>query len=147
MLLIKLHEMTYRRPKIKDAIDDHVHQIVENWCLIYAAKSSGLHKDTINHWAGELVAQMEPGLDKLNVSGMSPRAQRKLIDEVLLSDAKLDNASVVSRMVRRKFLKEGYSDDLLGKSAQAWVAEGLPRVVGVYRGDEDISVYEQELCR
>ena len=147
MLLIKLHEMTYRRPKIKDAIDDHVHQIVENWCLIYATKSSGLHKDTINHWAGELVAQMEPGLDKLNVSGMSPRAQRKLIDEVLLSDAKLDNASVVSRMVRRKFLKEGYSDDLLGKSTQAWVAEGLPRVIGVYRGDEDISVYEQELCR
>lgn len=147
MLLIKWHKMTYRRSKIKDAIDDHVHQIVENWYLVYAAKSTGLHKDIINHWAGELVAQMEPGLDKLNVSGLSPRAQRKLIDEVLLSDAKLDNASVVSRMVRRKFLKEGYSDDLLGKSAQAWVAEGLPRVIGVYRGDEDISVYEQELCR
>jgi len=146
MLLIKLREMTYRRLKIKDAIDDHVHQIVENWCLIYAANSCGLHKETINHWAGELVAQMEPGLDKLNVSGLSAKAQYKLIDEVLLSDAKLDNSSVVYKMARRKFLKEGYTDYLLECAADAWVADGLPKVIAVYRGDLDISNYENELC-
>ena len=147
MLFIKLREMTYRRPKIKDAIDDHVHQIVENWCLIYAAKSCGLHKETINHWAGELVAQIEPGLDKLDVSGLSARAQYKLIDEVLLSDAKLDNPNVVYKMVRRKFLREGYSNALLECAADAWVTDGLSKVTAVYRGDLDISNYENELCR
>ena len=147
MLLMRLHEMTYRRPKIKDAIDDHVHQIVENWFLIHATAQSGLHTETINHWAGELVSQIEPGLDKLRVSGLSPRAQRKLIQEVLVSDAKLDNPSVVSRMVHRKFLKEGFSPLLLTELSYSWVAHGLPKVIAVYQGDLDISDYESELCR
>lgn len=47
MLLMRLHEMTYKRPKTKDAIDDHVHQIVETWFLIHAAAQSGLHTETI----------------------------------------------------------------------------------------------------
>lgn len=143
---IRVFETTYKRPKIKDAIDDHVHQIVENWCLIWAANESGKHKETINHWAGELVAQFDPGLDKLDVSGLSKRAQYKLIDEVLYSDAKLDQPPVVARMIGRKFKRGEYSPSLANAAAEAWVEEGLPKVRDIYRGEYDPDDFEQELC-
>lgn len=143
---IRVFEMTYKRPKIKDAIDDHLHQIVENWCLIWVANKSGQHRETINHWAGELVAQMDPGLDKLDVSGLSGRAQHKLIDEVLYSDAKLDQPLVVARMVGRKLRREGYLLPLVGAAAEAWVKDGLPKVRAIYRGEFDLNEFEQELC-
>lgn len=128
---IRVFEMIYKRPKIKDAIDDHLHQIVENWCLIWAANKSGQHRETINHWAGELVAQFDPGLDKLDVSGLSKRAQHKLIDEVLYSDAKLDQPPVVARMISRKFKREEYSPSLASAAAEAWVNYPPPKGGGL----------------
>lgn len=143
---IRVFEMTYKRPKIKDAIDDHVQQIAENWCLIWAAKQYRQHLETINHWAGELVAQFDPGLRKLAVSDLSPRARHKLIDEVLYSDAKLDRVGPLVSLLDRKFEKEGWSESQLEEAVQAWVKEGLPSVRAVYRGEIRPAAYERQLC-
>ena len=142
---IKILEMTYKRPKVKDAIDDHVHQIVENWCLVWAAKRCRKHLETVNHWAGELMAQLGPGLDKLEASGLSEKAQHKLIDEVLVSDAKLDQPVIVGHMIRRKFAREGFSG-ILDTAVQAWIDVGLLEIRSLYRGEILDVEYEQQLC-
>lgn len=145
MFKIIINEMTYKRPKIKDSIDDHVHQIVENWCLIWTARQSGLHVETINHWANELSAQMDPGLDKLDVSGLCEKAKHKLIDEVLYSDAKVNQQKVVFKMISRKFPREGYTLSQADTAAQEWVIRGLPKVRAVYRGELELNDFIQEL--
>lgn len=142
---IKILEMTYKRPKVKDAIDDHMQQVVENWCLIWVASHHDWHRETINHWAGELVAQLDPGRTKLLLSGLSTRAQHKLIEEVLVSDAKLDQVWVVEEMLRAKFAREGIKE-FKSEAARAWVAEGLDEIRAVYRRDVELDDYEQQLC-
>lgn len=142
---IKILEMAYKRPKVKDAIDDHVHQIVENWCLVWAAKRCRKHLEAVNHWVGELMAQLGPGLDKLEASGLSEKAQHKLIDEVLISDAKLDQPAIVEHMIRRKFAREGFSD-ILDAAVQAWIDVGLLEIRSLYRGEILDVEYERQLC-
>lgn len=127
-ILLNIHEMTYKRPKVKDAIDDHVHQIVENWCLVWVVRTYGIHKNYLKHWTDELGAQMLPGIDKLRSCALSEKAKRKLVDEVLISDARVDVLSFVEEMIEDKFSTEGIDDSLVLEAAQAWVDNGLNEV-------------------
>lgn len=132
MLRIILNEMTYRRPKVKDAIDDRVHQIVENWCLIWVVRTYGIHQNFLKHWVDELLAQLDPGLDKLRASGLSDRAKRKLVDEVLIDDARLDETAIVYHMIDKKFFREGLSAAMQSEASEAWTKEGLADIRAVY---------------
>lgn len=142
MLLIKLHEMTYKRPKIKDSIDDHVQQIVENWCLVYIAQKHPQYEEYRIHWAKELATQLIPGVNKLGVSGLSDKAQAKLVDEVLLSDAKLDRVPVIARMIELKFSDEGMDESYISEASEAWVRQGLAEIRKVLMRDVSLKDYK-----
>ena len=142
MLLMKLHEMTYKRPKIKDAIDDHVQQIVENWCLVYIAQKHPQYEEYRIHWAKELATQLIPGVNKLSVSGLSDKAQAKLVDEVLISDAKLDRVPVIARMLELKFSDEGMGESYISEASEAWVRHGLAEIRKVLMRDVSLKDYK-----
>lgn len=142
MLLMKLHEMTYKRPKIKDAIDDHVQQIVENWCLVYIAQKYPQYEEYRIHWAKELATQLIPGVNKLSVSGLSDKAQAKLVDEVLISDAQLDRVPVIARMIELKFSDEGMGESYISEASEAWVRQGLAEIRKVLMRDVSLKDYK-----
>ena len=88
---------------------------------------------------------MDPGLDKLDVSGLSEKAKHKLIDEVLYSDAKVNQQKVVFKMISRKFPRESYTLSQADTAAQEWVIRGLPKVRAVYRSELELNDFIQEL--
>lgn len=71
---------------------------------------------------------MLPGIDKLRSCTLSEKAKRKLVDEVLISDARVDVLSFVEEMIEDKFSTDGIDDSLVLEAAQAWVDNGLNEV-------------------
>ena len=147
-MIIKILEFAYKRPIIKASIDDHIEQMVQNWCLCKAAL---LSKDPkylhwYHHWAGELCAQLYPGIRKLRRGDIKPKAIPKLVDEVLIEDAGLDDPEEVYDIVEDKMiLTEGMPKELCRVAADAFPKEGLPEIQRVYKEDRSPSRYHSEL--
>lgn len=145
---IRLFEMTYRRGDIKAAIDDHLSQLIQNWCLCEAALISQDPKylHWYHHWADELCAQIDPGIEKMWARGLSLKARTRLVDEVLFSDAHVDNPRLVYNRVSRKLIyKEKMPQDLCEKAVAAWINRGISEIRDVYINAESTDAYHAVL--
>lgn len=147
---IRIFEMTYSRPQLKAAIDDHLSQLVQNWCLCWIAARSGdiAVKRRYAHWAEELGDQMDPGFSKFDARGVSQRMRERIVKEVFFSDAHLDDPSRVRNRVWRKIVvKEHLSEAECEASIDAWISQGLDEVVQAYVKDATSIPYGDVLAR
>lgn len=142
---IRIFEMSYDRPEIKRAIDSHLFEAVRNWCLLWVArKYPERYREPVVHWAQELEAQLEPGLDKIATTRMRSSAIKTLLDEVFLKKAEVNRPEVVVKRIYPKFKKEGLSLSDALAAAEAWSRWGIPQLYGVYEGVIDEADYEAE---
>jgi len=142
--LIRLQEMTYSRPKVKDAIDDHIQQILENWFMLEASKRDPERfSEPAYHWLEELCAQLEPGIRKIQAVGFKQRAVDKLVDEVFISDAHLDNPEKVRGVVQRKMKKEHVPQDVVESILTSWLERGIHEITNVFKHDVSSVTYEE----
>lgn len=142
--LIKLNEMSYDRQKVKDSIDDHVQQIVENWLLLEAVKlAPEQFSEPTYHWLEELCAQIEPGIRKLDAVNYKQRAIDKLVDEVLISDARLDDPILIYNIVHRKLKNEHIPETMIEPLIKRWIQIGLPEISNVFKHDKSSVSYEE----
>ena len=136
--------MTYPRPKVKDAIDDHIQQIVENWCLVdLATQYPEKFSWPANHWITELVAQLTPGITKLRAVNYKQKAIDTLLYEIFYDDAHVENADIVHDMIQAKLEKEGATQQMIDEIVHRWLDEGLPEIMNVYRKQIPLSVYSE----
>lgn len=140
---VSLFEMAYTRKEVMRAIDDHVPQILENWCMVYLAQRYPKFQKGLQHWAGELTAQIAPGMNKLRACDLSECAKVKLVDTVLVRKAELDKVGIVEDMLRHKFWQEHAGETLRLVAAREWVANGLAEVRAVLLREIPIDKYEQ----
>lgn len=142
--LIRLQEMTYSRPKVKDAIDDHIQQILENWFMLEASKQNPERfSEPAYHWLEELCAQLEPGIRKIQAVGYKQKAIDKLVDEVLISDAHLDNPEKVKGIIQRKMKKEQVPQDIMEAVLSEWLERGIHEISNVFKHDISSVTYEE----
>ena len=140
---VNIFEMAYRRSRVKDVVDDHVQQMVENWCLVYLAQKYPRYAKHLKHWVDELTAQFVPGLSKLQACGLDARGKAKLVDEVLVHDAELHRFDIVYDMLDYKFDKEGIDDKLHEEATKAWLETGLGEARAVLCREMPLVAYKR----
>lgn len=97
--------MAIRRSMFESQMFNHVHQIIENWCLVRWADMYPVDGAPINrnHWASELKAHIKNIID-IQIKGSK---KDKVIQHVLLKAYELDNSDRVAAIIRDKFSDEG----------------------------------------
>lgn len=147
-MLIRVFEMTYSRSQLKAAIDDHLSQLVQNWCLCWiAARSEDIAvRRRYMHWADELGDQMDPGFTKFDARDVPKRTRERIVKEVFLSDAHVDDPARVRNRVWRKIVdKEHLSEAQCVAAIGAWVSQGLGEVMKAYVQDSISTTYVNTL--
>jgi hypothetical protein len=143
-LIYKFYERYHRRLKAKDSIDDRIQQIVECWMMLEVSKLSIEHApEKADRWLKELCSHLEPGIRKIHALGYQQKAIDKLVDEVLISDAHLDNKDIVQNISKRKLRHEQIPLDLGDILVDKWLIKGLHEISDVFKNDNSSVDYEE----
>lgn len=143
-LIYKLYEIYNRRLKAKDAIDDHIQQIVECWMMLEVSKLSiEQAPEKADRWLKELCSNLEPGIRKIRALCYQQKAIDKLVDEVLISDAHLDNKDIVQNISKRKLWHEQIPLNLGDILVDKWLIKGLHEISDVFKNYKSSVNYEE----
>ena len=103
-----INEMAVPLKTYKARVDGLRFQLVENWCLCKWCQLFNPECENFAHWITELKACIN-NLKFLDIKNNIDK--RRTLIHMLLSDYDYNNANMIERIVRGKFVRENISDN------------------------------------
>ena len=117
-----INEMAVPLKTYRARVDGLRFQLVENWCLCKWCQLFNPECENFAHWITELKAcidnlkfvDIKNGIDK-----------RKTLIKMLVTDYDYDNANMIERIIRGKFVRENLTDNVQKVQACTAVADNI----------------------
>lgn len=103
-----INEMAVPLKAYRARVDGLRFQLVENWCLCKWCQLFNPECENFAHWITELKACID-NLKFLDIKNGIDK--RKTLIKMLVTDYDYDNANMIERIVRGKFVREGLTDN------------------------------------
>ena len=104
-----INEMSVPLKYYKQRVDRLRFLLVENWCLCKWCQIFNPECENFNHWLGELKACIDY-LKFLDIKNDIDK--RKVLTRMLVTDYDYDDANMIERIVRGKFVRENISNNI-----------------------------------
>ena len=103
-----INEMAVPLKTYKARVDGLRFQLVENWCLCKWCQLFNPECENFAHWATELKTCID-NLKFLDIKNNIDK--RKTLIKMLVKDYDYDNANMIERIIRGKFVRENLTDN------------------------------------
>lgn len=90
-------------------VDDLRFQLVENWCLCKYCELFNTECENFAHWITELKACID-GIKFLDIKNGIDK--RRTLIKMLVRDYGYDNANMIERIIRGRFVRENLTDNV-----------------------------------
>ena len=104
-----INEMAVPLKAYKTRVDGLRFQLVENWCLCKWCQLFNPECEGFFHWCAELKACID-SLKFLDIKNNIDK--RKTLIKMLVKDYDYDNANMIERIIRGKFVRENLTDNI-----------------------------------
>lgn len=104
-----INEMTVPLKTYRARVDGLRFQLVENWCLCKWCQLFNPECENFAHWITELKACID-NLKFLDIKNNIDK--RKTLIKMLVKDYDYDNANMIERIIRGKFVRENLNDNI-----------------------------------
>lgn len=121
-----IFEQAMKLKTFRESIYGHLTQILQNWALIYVARTYDINKDLVQHWKTELLTQCDEIIDSTLKSGN----KRKTLHKLIVNEYEYDNPTVVYKKLRRKFNTENLLDKHT-KSAAHYISTNIEELIDI----------------
>ncbi len=132
----KLFEMALARADYLFTVRLVAGQIVENWCLVRYCTLFDPDNINKNNWKTELEA---PCYKLFQV--VTKHNKKRLLETGLIKELELNNESVLTKYIIRKFKKERIADELRMSVVKHDFAEALPHIIYLLSEDDYNELY------
>ena len=103
-----INEMAVPLKTYRARVDGLRFQLVENWCLCKWCQLFNTECENFAHWVTELKACID-NLKFLDIKNNIDK--RKTLIKMLVKDYDYDNANMIERIIRGKFVRENLTDN------------------------------------
>ena len=104
-----INEMAVPLKTYRARVDDLRFQLVENWCLCKWCQLFNPECENFAHWITELKTCID-NLKFLDIKNNIDK--RKTLIKMLVKDYDYDNANMIERIIRGKFVRENLNDNI-----------------------------------
>lgn len=121
-----INEMAVPLKTYRARVDGLRFQLVENWCLCKWCQLFNPECENFAHWITELKACID-NLKFLDIKNNIDK--RKTLIKMLVKDYDYDNANMIERIIRGKFVRENINDNIQKIQVCTTFADNIMRLI------------------